>query len=43
MIVQEIGRDQPVKVFGVYWIDNERFYWVIPYDDYGVFMALSDR
>jgi len=24
-------------------MDNERFYWVISYDDYGGFMALSDR
>ncbi|MBI6910334.1 hypothetical protein [Pseudomonas palleroniana] len=43
MIIREIGREEPVKVFGIYWIENERFYWVIPYDGYCGLMALSDR
>lgn len=43
MIVREVGRDEPVQVFGIYWIENERFYWVIPYDGYSGLMALSDR
>lgn len=43
MIVREIGREDPVQVFGIYWVDNERFYWVIPYDGYGGLMALSER
>lgn len=43
MIIREIGREEPVEVFGIYWIENERFYWVIPYDCYGGLMALSDR
>ncbi|WP_256223159.1 MULTISPECIES: hypothetical protein [unclassified Pseudomonas] len=43
MIIREIGREEPVQVFGIYWIENERFYWVIPYDGYGGLMALSDR
>ena len=42
MIVREIGREEPVQVFGIYWIRNERFYWVIPYDGYGGLMALSE-
>jgi len=43
MIVQEIGREEPVQVFGIYWVKSERFYWVIPYNGYGGLMALSDR
>jgi len=43
MIVREIGQEKPVQVFGVYWIENERFYWVVPYEGYGGLMALSDR
>ena len=43
MIVREIGRAEPVQVFGIYWVGNERFYWVIPYEGYGGLMALSDR
>lgn len=43
MIIREIGREEPVEVFGIYWIENERFYRVIPYDGYGGLMALSDR
>lgn len=43
MIIREIGREEPVQVFGIYWIENERFYWVIPYDGYSGLMALSDR
>nr|WP_243753588.1 hypothetical protein [Pseudomonas koreensis] len=43
MIVREIGREEPVQVFGIYWIESERFYWVIPYDGYGGLMSLSDR
>lgn len=43
MIIREIGREEPVHVFGIYWIENELFYWVIPYDGYGGLMSLSDR
>ena len=43
MIVCEIGREEPVQVFGIYWVGQERFYWVIPYESYGGFMVLSDR
>ncbi|WP_342651540.1 hypothetical protein [Pseudomonas sp. REB1044] len=43
MIVREIGRENPVQVFGIYWVGNERFYWVIPYKGYSGLMALSDR
>ncbi|WP_240795655.1 hypothetical protein [Pseudomonas jessenii] len=43
MMVREIGREEPVQVFGIYWIESQRFYWIIPYDGYGGLMALSDR
>lgn len=43
MIVRENGREEPVQVFGIYWIENVRFYWVIPYDGYGGLMALSEK
>lgn len=42
MIVQEPGRE-PVRVFGIYWVDGERFYWVIPYEGYGGLMTLSHK
>ncbi|QOQ74331.1 hypothetical protein IMF22_23040 [Pseudomonas poae] len=42
MIVQETGRE-PVTVYGVYWIEGERFYWVIPYEGYGGLMSLSHK
>lgn len=43
MIIREIVRQEPVQVFGVYWAENERFYWVIPYDGYGGLMSLSEK
>ncbi|MFY2949934.1 hypothetical protein ACOTH1_21925 [Achromobacter ruhlandii] len=43
MIIKELGREEPVQVYGVYWINSERFYWVIPYEGYGGLMALGDK
>lgn len=42
MIVQETGR-KPVIVYGIYWVDGERFYWVVPYEGYGGLMSLSNK
>ena len=43
MIIREIARQEPVQVFGVYWAENERFYWFIPYVGYGGLMSLSEK
>lgn len=43
MLVQANDRDKPVEVYGVYWIDDERIYWVIPYENYEGFITLSER
>lgn len=30
-------------MLGIYWRENERFYWVTPYDGYGGLRTLSER
>lgn len=43
MIIKELGREELVQVYGVYWVNNERFYWIIPYEGYGGLITLSDK
>ena len=42
MLVKANDRDKPVEVYGIYWVNNERIYWVIPYAGYEGFATLSE-
>ena len=41
LIIKEIGRDKPVKVWMLYWEDNKRFHMVVPYEGYEGLIILS--
>lgn len=43
MRVLEKGRGEPVEVYGIYWLDGERVYWVIPYEGYEGLKTLRER
>lgn len=43
MLVKASNRENIVEVYGVYWIDRERIYWVIPYEGYEGFITLSEK
>ncbi|WP_241084907.1 hypothetical protein [Candidatus Vondammii sp. HM_W22] len=43
MLVLEKGYETPVEVYGIYWIDGERIYWVIPYEGHEGFVTLSEK
>lgn len=43
MLILEKGRKTPAEVYGVYWCDGERVYWVIPYQGYEGFITVSER
>ena len=39
----KIGYGREIEVFGIYWNDGVRVYFVIPYDGYEGFLALNEK
>ena len=39
----KIGYGREIEVFGIYWNDGVRVYFVIPYDGYDGFLALNEK
>lgn len=43
MFVKCLGDSDPVRVYGVYWVGGERYFWIIPYVGYGGFLSVSEK
>ena len=43
MLILERGRQVPVEVYGLYWCDGERVFWVIPYKGYEGLITVSEK
>lgn len=43
MLVLEKGRQVPAEVYGLYWCDGERVFWVIPYKGYEGLITISEK
>lgn len=40
MLIKEKGQNTLVEVYGLYWVDNVRYHYVIPYDGHEGFISL---
>lgn len=36
------GRDDSIEVLGIYWVKGKKYYWIIPYEGYQGFSAVSE-
>lgn len=43
MLILEKGRDTPVEVYGLYWCDGERVFWVVPYKGYEGLVTVAEK
>lgn len=43
MLVLEKGREVPVEVYGLYWSDGGRVFWVIPYKGYEGLVTVAEK